>query len=129
VQLTAITLPCQSLDRALDFYDRAFGLSAARREPQYAYIALNGIWLAVMEADSLAQYVGDPTAARARAIISMNLESTTSLEAVANAATTHGARLLGEPRWVEWGGYSVWLTDPDEHLWELVHNPKGFALP
>ena len=34
-----------------------------------------------------------------------------------------GARVLKRPEKVFWGGYSSYIADPDDNLWEIAYNP------
>jgi len=32
-------------------------------------------------------------------------------------------KIVKEPQEVFWGGYSSYVADPDENLWEICYNP------
>ncbi|EJF08625.1 VOC family protein [Pontibacter sp. BAB1700] len=34
-----------------------------------------------------------------------------------------GVRVLKQPEKVFWGGYSSYIADPDDNLWEIAYNP------
>ena len=38
-------------------------------------------------------------------------------------AVAAGAKLVKPAEKVFWGGYSGYFSDPDDHLWEVAHNP------
>jgi catechol 2,3-dioxygenase-like lactoylglutathione lyase family enzyme len=56
-----------------------------------------------------------------------NVRSREEVEAVTAAAKAAGATITKPPAETFYGGYSVYFTDPDGHVWEVAHNP-GFAL-
>ena len=36
---------------------------------------------------------------------------------------TKGVKIVKAPEEVFWGGYSGYIADPDENLWEIAYNP------
>lgn len=49
--------------------------------------------------------------------------------AVLSQAEHAGARILKPGTPTAWGGYSGYFADPDEHLWEVAHNPSWVLHP
>ena len=43
--------------------------------------------------------------------------------ATARALAAKGVKVLKQPEKVFWGGYSSYIADPDENLWEIAYNP------
>jgi uncharacterized glyoxalase superfamily protein PhnB len=36
---------------------------------------------------------------------------------------SRGVKIIKRPETVFWGGYSSYIADPDENLWEIAFNP------
>jgi uncharacterized protein len=34
-----------------------------------------------------------------------------------------GVKIIKKPQKVFWGGYSSYIADPDDNLWEIAYNP------
>lgn len=58
-----------------------------------------------------------------------NVTSPTEVDAVPSQAEHAGARILKPGTPTAWGGYSGYFADPDEHLWEVAHNPSWVLHP
>jgi hypothetical protein len=44
-------------------------------------------------------------------------------------AQTSGAEIVKPAGEAFWGGYSGYIADPDDHLWEIAHNPFWTVRP
>jgi hypothetical protein len=52
-----------------------------------------------------------------------NLRSKEEVDALFVELEAKGVKIIKSPEKVFWGGYSGYIADPDDHLWELAYNP------
>jgi uncharacterized glyoxalase superfamily protein PhnB len=45
------------------------------------------------------------------------------VDSVFQDVLSKGAKLVKAPEKVFWGGYSCYVADPDDNLWEIAYNP------
>lgn len=57
--------------------------------------------------------------------LSYNTRSRAEVDQVMADVERIGGRVTKTPGEIFWGGYLGYFTDPDGHLWEVVHNPKA----
>ncbi len=53
----------------------------------------------------------------------MELASPEEVDRAMARAASAGARTLRKPETAFWGGYTGYFADPDDHIWEIAHNP------
>jgi predicted lactoylglutathione lyase len=51
------------------------------------------------------------------------VDSPAEVDRVLELAASAGGRVLGPAHERPWGIYSGYFTDPDGHLWEIIHFP------
>ena len=59
-----------------------------------------------------------------QAVLSHNVDSPEALDRLLARALAAGGQLRVPKGPTSWGGQRAWFSDPDGHLWELVHNPR-----
>lgn len=130
--VTVITLGVDDLERAYRFYSN-LGFSSegiVGKEFEYGAVAFfemrSGLRLAIWPRKSLAHDTGLPEGGRnaTECLLSHNVASKAEVELVLAEAARAGARIVKEAHETFWGGYAGYFQDPDEHLWEVVWNPK-----
>ena len=52
-----------------------------------------------------------------------NVRSEQEVDELIESLRAKGVRIVKEPQKVEWGGYSSYVADLDENLWEIAYNP------
>lgn len=124
-RLSLVTLGVADLARARLFYEAlGFRVSPAS-QGDVVFFAGPGSILALHPRDRLAQDAGlEPAHAGFSGVaLAMNVESEALVDRMIATALGAGARGLRQPGRVFWGGYSGYFADPDEHVWEVAHNP------
>jgi len=126
--ISVITLAVADIERATRFYRDGLGLPMRDDKPPVVYFQLRGTWLALFPREALASYAGVSPAAQGFAgiTLSCNVASREEVDQTVSAAAKAGATVVNPPHEVGWGGYTGWFSDPDEHLWEIVWNPRPF---
>ena len=127
-RISVITLGVDDMERATRFYRDGLGLPMRDDKPPVVYFQLHGSWLALYPRKALARYANVPANGEGFAAITLscNVASKEEVDNTVAAAEQAGATVVNPPRTVAWGGYSAWFADPDNHLWEIVYNPRPF---
>ena len=92
-----------------------------------AFFDTGGTVIGLFPWDQLAQDVdaAGPAAAQdlSRSTLAWNCASTEEVDAVLDFAISKGASLLKPAHKTDYGGYSGYFADPDNHPWEVVVAP------
>ena len=135
-RITVLTLGVEDLDRAVAFYRDGLGLPTQGiigREFEHGAVAFfelqHGVRLALWPRESLAHDAGIARAPRGATELSLghNVANRAEVDAVMEQARLAGARIVKPAAETFWGGYGGYFQDPDDHLWEVVHNPQWEA--
>ena len=124
-RLSIVTLGVADIRRARAFYER-LGLKAAKAsQADVAFFQMSGVVLAVYPRHLLAEDARvEPDAPGFSGVtLAQNLESPAAVDACLAHAVSCGAKLVKPGQKVFWGGYTGYFADPDNHLWEIAHNP------
>lgn len=124
--ISIITLGSADLQKSIAFYRDGLSLPTNYQPGEgIAFFQLQGTWLALYPADSLAEDACLP-AERSRfggITLAHNVASKAEADSVIAQALAAGARLLKPAADTFWGGYSGYFADPDGHPWEVAWNP------
>lgn len=52
-----------------------------------------------------------------------NLRSKEEVDQTIADLESKGVKIVKQPEEVFWGGYSSYIADPDDNLWEIAYNP------
>ena len=135
--ISVITLTVEDLDRAVHFYRDGLGWPTpgvvGRDLPNgaVAFFQLQGgLQLALWPRRSLLAETSlpDPGGTGGRVLISHNVSAAEQVQTVLDRAMSAGGRCVRKPHEACWGGRVAYFADPDEHLWEVVWNPKFSGL-
>jgi catechol 2,3-dioxygenase-like lactoylglutathione lyase family enzyme len=123
-QVSLITLGVREIGRARRFYE-ALGWQAANDDPNVVFFQMQGAVLALWGRGALAGDAGVASQGNGfRAIaLAHNVGSKADVDAVLEEVKAAGGRIVKAAGDTFWGGYSGYFTDPDDHLWEVAHNP------
>ncbi|WP_187260874.1 VOC family protein [Pontibacter beigongshangensis] len=125
-RITLITLGVKNLQRSRDFYRNVFGWEQTEASTESViFMQLNGLQLALFPQESLADDAGVAADGKGFRGFSLahNMRSEQEVDALVTELEQKGARVLKRPEKVFWGGYSGYIADPDDNLWEIVYNP------
>jgi hypothetical protein len=123
--ISVITLGVEDLDRSSKFYtDLGFEISSHSDE-KIVWFRTGGTLLALYPWDLLAEDANlSPGSHGFRGVsMALNMGSKADVDHMVGVARNAGARVVKEPQEVFWGGYSSYIEDLDDHLWEIVYNP------
>jgi predicted lactoylglutathione lyase len=127
-RLTMITLGVSNMRASITFYE---GLGFTRKfqatGESVAFFETGGTAIGLFPWDQLAQDVTLPDRPRPQAFrgvtLAWNCRSAEEVDAVLDFAISKGASLLKPAHQTEYGGYSGYFGDPDNHPWEVVVAP------
>lgn len=125
-RLTLITLGVSDLSRSRSFYENAFGWSVTEDSNEnIVFFQLNGIRLALFPEHELAEDAGVPAEGSGFKKFSLahNVRSEAEVDQLIAQLEAKGAKVIKRPQKVFWGGYSSYVADPDNNLWEIAYNP------
>ncbi|MBJ6119730.1 VOC family protein [Pontibacter sp. BT310] len=125
-RITLITLGVKNLQRSRDFYINTFGWKPLETSNEsILFFQLNGIQLALFPQESLADDAGVPADGKGFRGFSLahNVRSEKEVDELVASLEAKGVRVLKQPEKVFWGGYSSYIADPDDNLWEIAYNP------
>jgi hypothetical protein len=124
-RLTVITLGVSNMRASIAFYE-ALGFTRKLRETgeAVAFFDTGATALALFPWNLLAQDVTLPNDPRPQGFRGMtlawNCRSVEEVDQVLDFAISKGASLLKPAHKTDYGGYSGYFADPDNHPWEVV---------
>jgi catechol 2,3-dioxygenase-like lactoylglutathione lyase family enzyme len=126
LRLTLITLGVADLGRSRRFYE-ALGLKRHMHKSEgVAFFDAGGAVISLYGIDDLKRDAGleRATAGFSGVTLAFNADSESAVDETLAAAEKAGAKILKRGHRVFWGGYIGYFSDPDEHVWEVAHNPQ-----
>jgi predicted lactoylglutathione lyase len=126
--VSLVTLGVSDYERAKAFYS-ALGWTPALDMQQTAFYQANGVVLVLWVRERLSEDCGiaDEGATWSGVALAHNVASREEVDAIVDLAQKNGATVTREPSETFYGGYAGVFCDPDDHVWEIAHNP-GFGL-
>ena len=125
--ITLVTLGVSDVDRSIEFYRDGLDLPMNDRDGDTdpAFFSMDGTWLALYSRELLAEdaTVSPEGTGFSGVTVAHNVERREEVDAVLDEAEAAGARIVKPARDADWGGYSGYFADPDDHLWEVAWNP------
>jgi hypothetical protein len=127
-RLTVVTLGVADMRRSIAFYERlGFARKMRATGEEVAFFDTGASVLTLYSWDKLAADARLPDQPRSQAFrgvtLAWNCASSGEVDAVMAHAMAKGARLLKAAHRTDYGGYSGYFADPDDHPWEVVVAP------
>lgn len=125
-RLSIITLGVENLAKSQDFYLNIFGWEKSPQSNEdILFMHLNGIYLACYRRDKLAEDAEvSPEGSGFKSFsLAFNARSEDEVNELFAFFESKGVRIIKKPEKVFWGGYSGYIADPDDNLWEIAYNP------
>lgn len=123
--ISCVTVPVDDLQKSLSFYRDGLGLTPEEQDEDHVAFDLDGVYLVLLNRSEFGVYVegvGHRPAARGNAetILSYFAESRQEVDSLLAKAKGAGATVT--PAEDDEGVYSGYFTDPDGHVWEVLHD-------
>jgi len=125
-RLNIITLGVKNVEKSTQFYETKFGWSKSDDSNEnITFFSLNGILLALYKSIELAEDATvDPVGDGFKAVtLAYNTKAETEVDLIFTDLENKGVKIIKNPEKVAWGGYSGYVSDIDDHLWEIAYNP------
>lgn len=125
-RLTFIALGVSDLKRSTAFYEDAFGWTKSAHSNDFiTFFQLNGIMLSLYPYDKLAEDATvNPDGSGFKGFtIAHNVRSEKEVDELIQDLLSKEVTIVKEPQKTDWGGYSSYISDLDNNLWEIAYNP------
>jgi len=125
-RVTIIGLGVADLQVSTKFYVDVFGWTKTEdSNGNISFFKLNGILLSLYPREKLAEDATvDPAGSGFKGFtLAHNMRTKEGVDQLIEELRDKGVKIVKEPQEVFWGGYSSYIADPDDNLWEIVHNP------
>ena len=125
-RLTLLTICVTDLAKSAAFYEALGFRRRARKAEGVAFFDAGGVILSLWSAGEMEKDAGIAVARTAGfgdVSLAWNVASPEEVDRAMARAASAGARTLRKPATVFWGGYTGYFADPDDHIWEVAHNP------
>lgn len=123
---TIITLGVDNLEISTAFYTEKFGWKKMKSSNEnISFFQLNGLLLSLYPKGKLAE---DATVNSAGSgfkafTLAYNTRTKKEVDDIITGLAKKGVKIIKQPEHVFWGGYSGYIADPDDNLWEIAFNP------
>jgi len=123
-RLTFITLGAKDMNTLKQFYIEKFGWTPIKTDG-IVFFKMNGFILSIFPADELAEDAGVSKEGRGfkKFTLAINYRSETEVDREFEALKSKGVRIVKMPKKTSWGGYSGYVADIEDNLWEIAYNP------
>lgn len=125
-RLTIVTLGVSDLKISSEFYQEKFGWKKMDSSNEFIhFFKLNGILLSLYPKEKLAEdaVVSHQGNGFKGFTLSYNTRSKEEVDELVETLENKGVKIVKKPKDAFWGGYSSYVCDPDENLWEIAFNP------
>ncbi|WP_406682739.1 VOC family protein [Seonamhaeicola sp. MEBiC1930] len=125
-RVTIIGLGVKDLKAASDFYENKFGWKKMKSSNNdIVFFQLNGLLLSLYPSDKLAEdaHVSAEGEGFKKFTLAYNTKTKHEVDELFNALEGRGVKVVKKPEEVFWGGYSGYVADLDDNLWEIAFNP------
>lgn len=129
-RITLITLGVSDLKKSRDFYEKKFGWTPLpTSSDDIVFFQLNAIQLALFPDQALAEdaQVEAHGSGFKKFTLAHNVRSEKEVDELVAQLEERGVVIVKRPQKVFWGGYSGYVADLDQNLWEIAYNP--YLLP
>ena len=125
-RLNILTLGVEDLVTSTNFYSEKFGWKKMKiSTDQISFFRLRGMILSLYQREKLAEdaTVDADGSGFKGFTMAYNARSKDEVDRIIEKLEKRGVTIVKPPEKVFWGGYSSYVADPDNNLWEIAHNP------
>lgn len=129
-QMSVITLGTIDLVRSKRFYADGFGWTPVFENPEIVFYQMNGFVLGTFLLASLEADMGRAGLVHPGAFaLAHNVGTREAVEPLIQQLLEAGGTLIRPADAPPHGGYRGYVTDPDDHAWEIAWNPAWPISP
>lgn len=123
-QISVITLGVRDLAASRRFYQQGFGWTPVFENEEISFYQMNGFVLGTWLADKLDEDSHRSGTKRPGAFaLAHNVPEQKNVQPLIDQLVAAGGKELRKGDAPEHGGFRGYVADPDEHAWEIAHNP------
>lgn len=125
-RVTIIGLGVEDLKASTAFYQEKFGWTLTNASnDSISFFQLNGVLLSLYPREKLAEDATiDHTGSGFKGFtLAYNTRTKEEVDEIFADLGNKGVKIVKQPEQVFWGGYSGYVADLDENLWEIAYNP------
>jgi catechol 2,3-dioxygenase-like lactoylglutathione lyase family enzyme len=124
-RLSFITLGVKDLQAMKEFYVDKFGWKTHHDDNGIVFFKLNGFILSLFPVDELAEdaTVSSDGQGFKGFTLAICLNSEKEVDDLFSELGSKGVKVVKAPHKVFWGGYSGYVADLEDNLWEIAWNP------
>jgi len=128
-RISVVTLGVSDVRRSTAFYEALGFVRSEASSDAISFFAVNGgMVLALFERSALADDAKIPRPDDGQSgfhgfTLAYNTRSACEVDTGTVSFVAAGGRLVKAPERTFWGGYSGYVADPDDHIWEIAFNP------
>ena len=123
-RLTFITLGAKDTSALKQFYIEKFGWTPIKTDG-IVFFKMNGFILSIFPVDELAEDAGVSKEGSGfkKFTLAINYRSEAEVDREFAVMKSKGVRVVKTPKKASWGGYSGYVADIEDNLWEIAYNP------
>ncbi|MEM6685301.1 MAG: VOC family protein [Bacteroidota bacterium] len=125
-RVTIIGLGVTNLQAATTFYQEKFGWTVtSASNDNISFFQLNGVLLSLYPREKLAEdaTVDHKGTGFKGFTLAYNTRTKEEVDDIFADLENKGVKIIKRPEAVFWGGYSGYVADLDDNLWEIAYNP------
>ena len=122
-QISVITLGVADIARSRRFYVEGFGWSPVFEQGDIIFYQMNGLMLGTWAKASLEADMGRAITTPGAFAVVHNVASADAVQPLIERLAAAGGRILRPADAPPHGGMRGYVADPDDHAWEIAHNP------
>lgn len=125
-RLSFVTIGAKDITKLKQFYVEKFGWTTLSENAGIAFFKMNGFILTVYPMDKVAAdaQVAQDGSGFKRFSIGIDLKSEKEVDEVFKTLAAKGVRILKTPVKASWGGYTGYVADIEDNVWEIGYNPS-----
>lgn len=123
-QIAVITLGIEDIDRSKRFYTQGFGWTPVFANEEIVFYQMNGFVLGTFAKEALEKDMNRSGLVSPGAFsLAHNLLNRADVEPLMDRLVKAGGHVIRSADEPPQGGFRGYVTDPDNHAWEIAWNP------
>ena len=122
-QISVITLGVADLARARRFYAEGFGWAPVFENEEIIFYQMNGFVLGTWLKTGLEGDMRRSTVTPGAFALAHNVANQEAVQPLIDRLAGFGGKVLRPGDAPPHGGFRGYVADPDDHAWEIAHNP------
>ncbi len=125
-RVSFVTIGAKDITKFKQFYVEKFGWTTLSENAGIAFFKMNGFILTVYPMNKVAAdaQVSQDGAGFKRFSIGIDLKSEKEVDEVFRTLASKGVKILKAPVKAPWGGYTGYVADIEDNVWEIGYNPS-----